>query len=120
MSEFRHEFTVKRSEWYRGKGDDDSALLKEDGSKCCVGFLCLNAGLPKKALFEVGSVEAVHMDLERLPKWLAERFVFDYDATDWALDVYKANDTPKLSGVEREAKLTALFAEKGIKVTFVD
>lgn len=38
-------FTVKRSEWYRGKGPQDSLLLNEDKQKCCLGFYGIACGL---------------------------------------------------------------------------
>jgi hypothetical protein len=121
VSEYRHEFTVKRSEWYRGHTETGSRLLREDGQKCCVGFLCLSTGIPDRSLMGRGAVHNLNSTAGG-PRWLSELFVDPTGpgATDWGVSVYLDNDSPMLSANEREHRLTARFAEKGIKVTFVD
>jgi hypothetical protein len=121
VSEYRHEFTVKRSEWYRGRTESGSRLLRRDGQKCCVGFLCLSTGSPEKSLAERSAVHSLN-SAARVPGWLAALFVVTLGPgpTDWGASIYSDNDSPMLSENERERRLTALFAEKGIKVTFVD
>ena len=32
-------FTVDRKTWFRGQSSSDSKLLREDGQRCCIGFV---------------------------------------------------------------------------------
>lgn len=36
---------VKRSQWYRGNGSDESRLLRNDRWMCCLGFDAIAAGV---------------------------------------------------------------------------
>jgi hypothetical protein len=110
----RHSFVVKRSEWLRGSRE--SFLLREDGKKCCVGFLCLSLGASAVEICDRTQVE------EDTP--IAKRFIrnfrFSASNTNWAGDVYIANDRADLDDSARETKLTELFKQRGIAVTFED
>lgn len=110
------EFTVKRSEWLRGKGSDESYLLREDGFKCCVGFFCLAAGLSPKQIEDDKEIEKKHDDMRH------DLFMDFYNITrtSWAADVYCTNDDTRIRDAEREERLTRMFLNRGHIIKFVD
>lgn len=111
-------FNVKRSEWLRGEGSRESYLLRPDGMKCCVGFFCLAAGCKPEEIEDDKEVRARHTGISSVER---EIFVcLDGIRTYWASVVYDTNDLKNLSDKAREAKLIALFAQKGHEITFED
>ena len=119
---YMQKFTVRREDWYRGKGDRESRLMRpEDHKMCCLGFYALANG------YKPGEIEnrCFPSDLtmgenEPLP-----------DTMDWLLDMYpdteqeyelligNINDDPDSSEQERERDLTRMFAKHGVQVEFV-
>lgn len=110
-------FTVKRSEWYRGKGAEESKLLREDGKRCCIGFVGQQCGLTDERLLYVSSVsktldygEACH----KWPKWMLKK---------WSMEIqeaYTVNDRESITDGEREAQLKEIFKRNGDEIVFVD
>ena len=111
-------FTVKRSEWFRGKGSVESKLLREDGKRCCIGFVGQQCGFTDEQLRNVSSVSwtLFNADVrkEQWPSWMSERYGGDIQAA------YGTNDDEKLTDEERETKLKEIFARNSDEIVFVD
>ena len=108
-------FTVKRSKWYRGQGGDFSALLlRNDGKRCCIGFVGQQCGIPDKALLN----RAVAFDVrdDRWPKWILE---VNKSASTDIYEAYGVNDSATISDAERERRLKAIFKRNGDRIRFV-
>lgn len=119
-------YTIDRTKWLRGEGSMVSDLLREDGKMCCLGQIAKQCGLKPKELRNTASP----MSLDQKP---AEKF---RKALPWLLKVDKVdaefenthicgvamevNDREKLSDAKREARLTAIFAKRGIELEFIN
>jgi hypothetical protein len=112
-------FTVKRSEWFRGRGRIDSYLLKADGMKCCVGFVCLQLGL---ADTEIIGERTIHQVLWNWEKETTKKFAIAGmdNSPSWLGQAYATNDDDTISDVQREERLKALFKQGGHQIEFVD
>jgi hypothetical protein len=118
------EFTVDRSKWMRGKGDQFSRLLvapetarngstvpSEDvGKMCCLGFYSLACGLTPEEIEDVGFPSSVGYPDEM--EWVT----FD----DRENTIGEINDDPAISDAEREERLTKIFGAYGVRPIFVD
>ncbi len=114
-------FTVKRDEWFRGKGATLSKLLNNDGYKCCLGFYSLACGLKEEDIQD----KIAPMDLTRelllstdLNKLVEDRQGYLFN-TSYCNKLMTTNAAVYLTDAEREVELTKLFAEIGIEVKFV-
>lgn len=105
-------FTVRRSKWYRG--DSGALLLTNNGQMCCLGFavnqICrvtkkdlLNEARPSNVLFR----DTPFTHSEGQDRLFIEK-------------VIDINDCEDISDSVREKRLTKIFKENGIKVTFKD
>jgi hypothetical protein len=123
---------VKRSQWYRGQGPEGSALLRDDGTMCCVGFACIAAGLTEEQIRNIGTVEALLWNgfgakkrLERVPKALKSlagptAHNLPHTAVKATQQLYAVNDTSRMSDPEREAEIYQLGQQLNLNFTFVD
>lgn len=123
-------FTVKRSEWYRGNGNaldskpvvhNESQLLREDGKKCCIGFVGLQCGFSEADLLGHGTITVVREDGPGVwPKWmLREEWVGGHK--EYKIQkAYITNDSSDLTDEQREKRLQYIFAENGDEIVFVD
>lgn len=119
---------ISRKTWLRGEGHARSRLLRtNDGKKCCVGEMCLAAGIPAEYIKDVGEVESIDPINIRPPLHR-----FDFNA------LYNVNDTPvgelcplrsgepklpttlPMTEELREAEIIRLAAKRGFDVSFVD
>lgn len=113
-------FTVRRSKWRRGgphyseKNKGTTFLLNEEGYMCCLGFACNQiCRIPMEKLlnnsypWEVANSNTTFVDSEG-------------NSPDFVKKAVNINDNEKISNKVREARLTKLFADNGIKVTFKD
>lgn len=120
MKKKKIKFTVRRKNWLRGKGD--ALLLNENGSMCCLGFLGRACGLKKKDMLELGTPEDVDIEEPdkgtQFPYSIVDKHDYFMGNTGLCYEIIDVNDAPNLSSKEREQKLTKLFAEGGIEVTF--
>jgi len=59
MKEMPKKVVVDRKEWFRGRGDVNSRLLNTKihfaENKCCLGFMCLQAGFNMKDIINVST-----------------------------------------------------------------
>lgn len=112
---------LKDSEWLRGK--EDSALLREDGRRCCIGIAC--------SLFGVGDSNLAVPGIGDLPRGLIPKellFLMDYSKENTRISkehemtpkLYLANDEmPKnKSDEDRVAELNALLQEYDAPIRF--
>ena len=119
-------FIVKRSEWARG---EPTALLMNDGTKCCLGFRASALGIPDRQL-RVG--HPGHLLINKATTVADWRGLLeDSDCPDAAVhpgnycftqamyEILNANDDCWIGDEEREAVLTKLFQSVGDDVLFV-
>lgn len=117
-------FTIKRSEWYRGKGSDDSRLLNEDKQKCCLGFYSLSCGLRSQDIRDMASPYDVIEEHNKLWKSFLITEPDESNELDWnsrdANQLMSINDDEKTSDAHKEKKIITMFKKHGIAVKFVD
>lgn len=116
------EFTVKRSNWYRGLGSENSRLLNSEGKMCCLGFYSLACGFKKQ---EIDDIESPLNILENYTSkdWktcLLNRSSIAPVNTFLSMELMKINDQYFTSDKIREDEITRLFKQVGIKVNFED
>lgn len=109
-------FTIKRSEWLRGRGREASYLLESTtGLKCCVGFfgeqVCgLGAGfLSDEATLEWAVRNVLPWNLR-----------MEFNNALLFNKIYDTNDTDTIDDATREMNLTEQFHELGYHPVFVD
>ena len=120
------EFVVKRSMWYRGHGTNGSKLLRDDGKKCCVGFLAEACGLESSQIIDKGTLIKVDAVAD-LPNehpvhdfaWKLSTSVFTNDSRS-LMSIYEVNDWEGAKPKVRERYLRILFRALGIKIRFED
>jgi hypothetical protein len=117
-------FIVDRSTWYRGQGVSDSKLLREDGQRCCIGFVGQQSGVSDSLLLDRPAICSMLPPFIQTPSYFHKKF------PGWMLDenaiesqalrrAYSINDRFG-SDYEREAELKALFAEQGDEIEFIN
>src|SRR5579863_7633544 len=105
-------FIVDRQKWYRGHGQDTSRLLLPDGQRCCIGFVGQQSGISDADLINMPSIASTSV-AEKFPAWMQ---------TPNAQDIHRAyniNDSRRLTYVERELQLKALFSKHGDEIEFI-
>lgn len=109
-------FTVKRSEWYRGKGYEESKLLREDGKRCCIGFVGQQCGFTDERLLGISTVarSRYNGDSSAWPAWMLKEFSGEIQ------EAYTVNDRESITDGEREAQLKEIFKRNGYEIVFVD
>jgi hypothetical protein len=115
-------FTIDRKRWYRGM-NFGSALLKQNGKMCCLGFYAKACGLPNKMLCDVETPAdvmecAVYLD-HCNTEW-ATKLVKRESDTDTTQRIVYVNDDTTLTDTIREKRLIALFKRINIAVKFVN
>lgn len=127
------QLVIDRSEWCRGQGDVNSKLLKEDGQKCCLGFLCLADNIPSCVIWRVSMLNKAKSTLTgpKLEETESFKLLVNsvYSPTTFALTASTINDEilTKQNNFynlkteeDREKLLIELFAEKGIELSFIN
>lgn len=120
------EFVIKRSEWLRGEGANNSQLIREkDGKKCCLGIYGLACGITAeemKFLSEPYQLATIKPAL--LPKemyWLVTQDgPMCFNNTLIATELMNTNDVRGIGEYFRERKVAEYFAMKDIIVRFED
>jgi hypothetical protein len=105
---------VDRKTWYRGKGGDASRLLRDDGKRCCIGFLGTHLGLSDEQMLEETDLEKVTHCNGSNDK--ADEFAEEHDCT--LVQAYKTNDEKKIDDATRERKLIELGNDMNVKFIF--
>ena len=112
------EFVVSRKTWFRGHGSDESKLLRTDGTRCCIGFVAEQCGIPDEIIKNVADVGNVIIADEDLNERWADKFP-SWMRTMQIVDAYRLNDADS-SEQYRESQLKELFAKHGDSIEFVD
>ncbi len=109
-------FEVDRGRWIHGTGGASSRLQRaEDGKRCCLGFLCIAAGVPERHIvnrirpWSLGQHEGAALIPEPLMRT---------DVNAPAVGLMQDNDDPTLTDVVRERRLITGFKRIGIELTF--
>ncbi len=117
-------FEVKRSEWYRGLWENNSALFVKrqdrtsgqmDRKRCCLGFFANACGLSDRQIVNCHELSDVS---EVSTKGATD----DWNSLPIGLlgDIMETNDNGNTSDEQREKKLTKLFKKAGHEIVFVD
>jgi hypothetical protein len=93
-------------------------LANREGFMCCLGQISCQAGVPYKAVIDVASPNGIDDEHNRpiTSLFLSARDTDNQNKLAW--EAMRINDHSKLTGEEREAKLSALFALHGHTLTF--
>lgn len=136
---------IDRKTWLHGEGSDPSRLLRErDDKMCCLGSVCLAAGIVRSAILGVSSPAQRSESLETsmgirrfpvlptglisplfdthpFPEQLKHQVFALMAINDLKVGQYSgdANIKPVVSDEDRELRIMALMAELGIRATFV-
>lgn len=110
-------FIVDRKKWYRGQGSDESNLLREDGSRCCIGFVGQQCGVPDSLMLHRPCIQEGQLDtLQGFPKWMYANWG-PYDTL--VGEAYTCNDNESCGDEVREVQLKIIFAKHGDEIEFV-
>jgi hypothetical protein len=129
VSERPTEFVVQRSKWLRGGESAYSCLLTTAGHRCCLGFVASQCGVPDGALLKRSTPSVIdcrpgHVLTTRISPLLLSLREDQEDGHEYLVDsplseaAIAINDDGSITEAEREAQLTALFAEHGYALRF--
>lgn len=117
-------FTLTKSKWLRGNGND-SVLLDCNGQQCCVGQLLSQCGLDDTDLLDVGTGEYLSTDVPGDVNWLL--VTNDDPDGSWGLSdspdaslLYGINDDAETTDDEKIEKLRPILAKHGIELEVVE
>lgn len=112
---------VKRSQWIRGRGSANSALLTYRGERCCVGFACRAAGLTDEQILGVGTVAELATTVYPIPDALHKLVMPGRRSnSEEASSLYTVNDEPHYTDEDREKNISDIGARVGLRFTFED
>lgn len=134
---------ISRARWGRGQSTGSALKRVDDGKMCCLGFVCLAAGIPEENLEGMGyphslflreTYTAVPFDhtskpvegplyCQSIPDMLRPFIIGEFTAfyrSSLTTDLAQANDDPTLIDSKREARLIEIAAEHGYEFVFVD
>lgn len=122
-------FVVDRSKWRNGgTGEDfnisnkygDTALLNQEGYRCCLGFVCNQLGVEDGMLEDIGQPDDIDLnDINNIDLSTLVR-IYDgaYELSELSERAITINDNGTLSVENRELKLIELFKEFGHELVF--
>lgn len=100
---------VNRKRWYRGQGDEYSALLLDNNKMCCIGFLARKLGYTPKDIRNRATLYEVSN---------RDEFENEYDST--LSEAYKVNDEIMITDNKRERRLITLGKRMGVQFEFIN
>lgn len=101
--------------WWRGQGCGRSKLVRsQDNKKCCLGFFCLQAGVPRRELVNVPTPQSLPT---RVPQ-LTRPDVGGYTNTRRCQAMMGVNDDEDITDHQRMARLRKLFRAIGVRAIF--
>lgn len=112
---------IDRARWFRGKGADDSRLLRScDGRMCCLGIYLEACGVPSDALENTPypSTYRLRPFIPAEAQWLLARDSRNPTSSD-AIDLATTNDRTSIKARTREERIRAMFAKHDVEVVFV-
>ena len=108
---------IKGSVWHRGgpenMGGELSALLTDNGRRCCLGIHGVMCGVSDERMFDVSEPDEVEFDLDHIN----ECYEAWTDAPELANDAMQINDSSHTTDDRKIAELRPIFM--GIGVTIV-
>lgn len=117
-------FDIKRGFWGNGKNRQGGYLLSNSGAMCCLGFYSLACGLKSDDILDACMPEDVTRSNRQLKEmaWLNE-IANKKTKFNFANTLARVNDEQSgkyKTEKAKEKRITKLFADNGIIVTFVD
>lgn len=119
-------FTIIERKWARGGQKGYSALLNDEGNKCCLGFLCSKAGFRRltdasmpdslASPAEVSNPYPVARVVEKLSGLVRGKYIAIQTAA--ATKIARINDAEDITDDQRKRKLAPLFAKIGWKPVY--
>lgn len=103
------ECRVDRKTWYRGKGGKESRLLRDDGTRCCIGFLGKELKIPDDDMLQ-------ETELSHCSTRVGRTFSDDNDIA--VTSAYNVNDDDTISDRERETELIVVGKDMGVNFIF--
>lgn len=112
-------FMVDRRTWYRGRGNENSKLLRADGQRCCIGFVAQQCGVADDSMMDIGEVAGLKEDdQQKFPSWMQpNRGTHEKNSVYGA---YSDNDDSMIDDATREAHLIKRFKEQGDEIEFTN
>lgn len=107
-------FVIDRRTWLRG--GVPSAMLHDDGGKCCLGFFGESCGYTKLSLYDRLRPADVTADVRDDFGWLVDNLQ-NSEAAKKLMDI---NDDKRITDTDREAQLTEIFVANGYRPIFVN
>lgn len=105
-------FRINRAKWARGGEGGQSALLNEDGNKCCLGFYALACGAKPNQIAGHGCPEDAWP--VKAGRWLLED---GKDSPD-CYELVNVNDNVNLTDANREEEIKRIFKKHRVEVKF--
>jgi hypothetical protein len=111
-------FTVQRSKWLRGEGEDASMLLRNDGKMCCLGQVCQQLGFSNEQMLTQENPSHLKSQIEGL----TEACTYREGVTDsyHCREMMQVNDDTLSEDKDREQALCDLATEAGFSLQFID
>lgn len=111
-------FQVQEKNWFRGQGDDDSLLLRDDGKMCCLGFFALHCGYEPEEIN--GKLSPGHLCRNVKPDNSLNKLV---DARGFNNNICKnlmiVNDDASIQDELRKENIKEYFKQINVEVEFV-
>lgn len=123
---------IDRSKWrtggegYRHTGIGDTQLLNDDGYMCCLGFYCLQAGIPSEDILGVGEPDDIdgvrdfYNKFEDMELLLVDMEPYEnlMNKTKFTIAAISINDKETITPDEREQMIKDHFGSVGIEVVY--
>lgn len=125
--------TIDRRKW--GRGNTGGSLLNKNGLKCCLGFACTALGFKNRDILDEGipsdlvstytkeKARSKSVEKSRAKKldWLVEENGSGkFRASSAVNQLVGINDDSLTSDNYKEAEITRIFKENGVKVKFIN
>lgn len=100
-------------------------LMEDDVEKrCCLGFVCEQAGITKDRLLNVASPKLIRGLMPRVPEPLkflvVDPGLFHSQDLPLAIAAMEINDCEQMGEEEREKRLQDLFSEHDVELVFIN
>ena len=104
--------------WLRGRERHGSMLLRtSDGKMCCLGIDLEAQGVSKAILANIPTPDGLKDYIPNQRSWMLMSGGLDSSEAEYLMDT---NDREDVIDTERKKKITELYAEQGVEVTFIN
>lgn len=114
-------FRVSKRMWFRGHGigkdePHNSELIRSaDNKKCCLGFFCLQAGVPRHLLIDTATPSCIAIPV---PQLVTHDDDLAYDDKPTVRAIMSVNDDVEITDPQRITRLRKLFRRLGVRAIF--